>query len=245
MKKHKASEKELTSLPAVPEAQWWIFKAEIKTLKILEWIKVEGRKVVEKIPIYEDITKKKKGQELKIVGYEWNDLDADLFNLKDLKTYCTYLWELDGEDSTVYFEQRHLLLNAYNKQRQSISISDQKKDIQESLFKVKKIADEMEEVTEKAKELSTEENKKKYAEKKKTLPKTKEPKVKGPSVTKTIEDYFLKGGTKEGCIKKLVEVFPDRNESSLKNTIGVQMSYHLKKKYNIIEKKGVYSLKEK
>lgn len=78
----------------------------------------------------------------------------------------------------------------------------------------------------------------KMKEKKAKEKKVKEKKEKKPTVTGTIEEFHKKGGTKEECLALLKKTFPDRSPEAMAKTYGVQMSYHLKKKYDVVVKKS-------
>jgi len=69
--------------------------------------------------------------------------------------------------------------------------------------------------------------------------------TKGPTVTGFIREYFLKGGTREGCLDALEKNFPDRSREAMSKTLQVQLSYHLKKAYDVVVDGDKIKLKPK
>lgn len=70
---------------------------------------------------------------------------------------------------------------------------------------------------------------------------------KAPTVTGTIVEYFKKGGTRKGCAELLEKTFPERQIEKMKKTLQVQLSFHIPKKYKVVQKEGsdIIKLKEK
>ena len=73
----------------------------------------------------------------------------------------------------------------------------------------------------------------KKGEKKKSSKQKKQRKERGPTVTGIIVAYLSReqGATKKDLLAELVRLFPSRVERSMSNTISVQLSSHLKKKF--------------
>jgi hypothetical protein len=130
----------------------------------------------------------------------------------------------------------------FKKMRGHLSSFKNVKALRKAMLSTLKEPEEVEEVSEektKKKPVTEKKEKKKQPAQKKEVPK----KAKGKSgkgviatIVECIEDSGKKGISKEQIFEKLKKEFPDRNEDSMKNTIGVQVPGRINKEKFEIEK---------
>lgn len=175
--------------------------------------------------------------------------------------------KLNVENLTEAYEELIDVLGLVDKKKNPIEVPEDadvdflEEKIKEAMTLVDPKVDTFEDSTQKILDALAEEDEEEEEEEEEPAPKKKAGKKKGPikkagepgkpgiiaTIVSMIEDSGKKGISKDDILAELIELFPDRNEQSMKNTINVQVPARINKEKFPIEKLegGLYRKKTK